>query len=94
MHDHRMIGGTAFDLENLAHGGWIGGIRAEPIDGLGRKHHQIAGPQGLDGFFDFSLSRPNHIRMISRLRRQHGPLNDPERLFYAEILLRLGPLAH
>src|ERR1700722_8946576 len=74
MHDHRMIGRTPLDLENLAYGGGIGGIRAEPIDGLGREYHQFAGAQGLDGFFDFSLCRSYHGRMISRLRYQQRSL--------------------
>jgi hypothetical protein len=70
MHDHRMIGWTPLDLENLAHGSWIGGIRPKPVDGLGRKHHQIAGAQGFDGFFDFSLCSSYHTSMISRLGYQ------------------------
>src|ERR1700680_988855 len=65
------------DLENLAHGGWIGGVRSEPVDGLGREHHQIAGAQGLDGFFDFSLSSSYHVPMISRLRYQQSSMTLP-----------------
>src|SRR6266851_4788565 len=72
MHDHRMIGRTPLDLENLAHGGRIGGIRPESIHGLGREHHQIAGAQGFDGFFDFGLSSSYHLPMISRLRYQQS----------------------
>jgi hypothetical protein len=53
VHDHWMIGRTPLDLKNLAYGGRIGGIRSNPIHGLGRKHHQLAGAQGLNGFFDF-----------------------------------------
>jgi hypothetical protein len=53
VHDHRMIGRTPLDLKNLAHGGRIGGIRSNSIDGLGRKHNQLAGAQGFYGFFDF-----------------------------------------
>ena len=72
VHDHRMIGRTALDLEDLAHGGGIGGIGAESIDGLGRKHHQVARAQRFDGFFDFCLCSSYHARMISRLRCQQS----------------------
>src|ERR1700737_2006373 len=77
MHDHRMIARPAFDLENLAHGGRIGGIRPEAVDGLGREYHQIAGAQGFDGFFDFGLSSSYHVPMISRLREQQRLLTLP-----------------
>ncbi len=73
MNDDRMIGRPALDLENLAHGrqGWR--IRANSIDGLGGKHHQVAGAQRFDGRFDFCLCSSYHARMISRLRCQQRP---------------------
>src|SRR5258708_27000556 len=74
MQEHRMIGRTTLDLENLAHGGRIGGIRPEAVDGVGREYDQIAGAQGLDGFFDFGLSSSYHVPMISRLREQQSLL--------------------
>ena len=77
MDDHRMIGRTPFDLENLAHCGRVGGIRTESIDCLGGEHHQIAGAQGFDGFFDFCLSSSYHAPMISRLHCQQRPLTRP-----------------
>ena len=74
MHDHRVIGRPPLDLEYLANGGRIGGIRAEPVNGLGRKHHQIACAQRFDGFLDFSLCSSYHSPMISRLRGQQWTL--------------------
>jgi len=47
---------------------FIGRVGAESVHGLGRKHHQIAGAQGFDGFFDFGLRSSYHVPMISRLR--------------------------
>jgi len=38
----------------------IGGIRAESVDGPSG-YHQVAGAQGLDGFFDFGLSSSYHM---------------------------------
>ena len=64
MHDHRVIRGPSLHLEDLAHGGGIGGVRAEAVDGLGWKHHQVPGAQCLDGFFDFGLSSSYHGLMI------------------------------
>src|SRR5450631_335148 len=77
MHDHRMIGRTPFDLENLAHCGRVGSIRTESIDRLGGEHHQIAGAQGFNGRFDFCLSSSYHAPMISRLRCQQRSLTRP-----------------
>src|SRR5579863_9359687 len=69
-----MIGRTALHLEYLAHGGRIGGVRADPVNGLGRKYHQIAGAQGFDGFFDLCLCCSYHTGIISRLRHQRSSL--------------------
>jgi len=74
VNDHRMIGRTPFDLEYLAHRRRAGRIRAEPVDGLGRKHHQLAGAQGLDRGFNLCLCSSYHSLMITRLRCEQALL--------------------
>jgi hypothetical protein len=63
-----VIGRTPFNLENLAHRRRAGGIRTQPVDGLGWKYDQLAGAQGFDRGFNLCLCSSYHSLMISRLR--------------------------
>jgi hypothetical protein len=49
VHDERVTGRAALDGEHRGHGGRIGGVGPQPVDGLGGEGHQPAGPQGGGG---------------------------------------------
>jgi hypothetical protein len=60
MHDQRMRQRTPLELEYAPQGRRMAGMRAEPVDGLGRKNHEVPVPQRLHGGVEFELRRPYH----------------------------------
>jgi len=59
MNDQGMIVRAALDREHFPDRYGIGGVRAEAVDGLGRKRDQPPGPQHCDRLFDFTIG--NHF---------------------------------
>ena len=60
MHDDRMRSRAAFRLEDAAHGRGVLRVRAQPIDGFGRKRDELAVTQRLHGGFDLDLTGANN----------------------------------
>ena len=63
MDDHRMGGGPALGLKDLAHGIRVLGIGAEPVNGFGGECDELAVAQRLHGSLKFNLTRsddPHH----------------------------------
>ena len=76
--DQRVVPGTTLGGEHAADRRRIGGIRAEPVDGLGAEGDQPAAPQQVGGKGDarsiggkaLGLYRPHAVCLSARLRRR------------------------
>src|SRR4029077_18131331 len=55
VHDHRVMRGATFHLEDPAHGGWILRVGAQAVDGLRWKGNELAVAQRLHGGLDLDL---------------------------------------
>ena len=69
VNDQRMGGGSALGREDAGDGERVAGVGAEPVDGFGRKRHQLARFQQGDRFLDFAGVRQHPRMIIGPLRR-------------------------